>query len=1237
MNISLRKTLLEKKGVSFHLSQATLIEYLSEHYYLENNNNILDYVSWKKKFPSDLQNYTDNFFKQTQFDIISTHKISTIQNKFDKESYSQSLNTSCKIEWQDETDNQLQPLNIKNNFDLKNENFSYALENQSFANHQNQEEILDLNERVLRLKQKGLWSSSLLPKIAEIHFDHSTQNSLNKEMCWMHHDFEQEKIWKKLLLDKISKQLISLFPSYSLFQSFTCNKYSFYHCQNIAMIINNFWKEIKSLLLQMGDVNSVKLKPIHNYCIHYANTYLNDTKKLKEINKYSEIINELPLTISRDDPELRKSITSINSIEDFQTYPTEADDSFEDTYSLQTFSAEQIISHLIMSDKINFNAKANIDLKTPLEILDAFLEDEIENRTRINDTLLIHSNYFDSPPCSLFFDSEKEMEYLDNLPSLQIVKLDNAYADNYYNRNNYSAVMANNSPLISNTSLTPISMLSANLSNQSSSLGASPKINVFSYQTLVPYFSPVASHNKMTKNALKFHNNQVERETFNSSNTISGSSSALNSQVTPVSGNASANSFNSSASSNNWLIHESWSLINGIKYLQGFSLNIIISTPAHSPNWDFSSEFVNSVSCNYKSAKECRTHYENVVLVRERSFQMSNSSGSNSNMSDFTGSSQLSQSVKRQKVSKQHHANKQESNTINTYKAFTQDKYNSYRRYITEKFDNVLKHKIPSHQLFPNKVESSKSADANGFQFTNANSSNNLWMHTLYNYGINYNVPLDPLTLIKAKMDRINREKKHLQIQNKSIISELSMIPPAQQKGNKFNLHQSASVDCGVTTVDNHAPYPENKYIYKILSNNNNNTCSSLNSFSTDTITPNDINFSNINKARDYLFVQQGHNIVSHSPQDSASNNENSNLKSLSNFGSLDNSLLLSQHTKTTPLSLFNRLQSDPTSNPLSYPITTGIGPKRRNNVNNRAKQNPNNNIRPSSQARLPSNIPSPYYLQSSFPSANDEITLLDSGLNTQKYFTTLDPGEEANKLDGNPLSSLPSSISSLYQRNAPFKSGSINFLSQDELAKIAIGDLQGTNIVNATKSGNSSMRGGGLQSTILQSHQMNQLSNKTKLVTCPNTSYPSNNNTNLNINLNNNVLSINQQAAIKNSLGFFNLIQINNNNTNVSNSCVNQNYTDNVSSYVVNNTNFTTNNANQTSTNFTINSPQQPHPNNIILLGGDLNPSFNTHFPNQKIYITLKSMPSIISNTDLASNINIIPKCFSQNITETL
>lgn len=71
-----------------------------------------------------------------------------------------------------------------------------------------------------------------------------------------------------------------------------------------------------------------------------------------------------------------------------------------------------------------------------------------------------------------------------------------------------------------------------------------------------------------------------------------------------------------------WTIHEDMALLNVIQNYQRLPLNLMIVMAGHTPNWDFVADYVNTISVTYRSPKQCRNRYENVLMPREEGKQM---------------------------------------------------------------------------------------------------------------------------------------------------------------------------------------------------------------------------------------------------------------------------------------------------------------------------------------------------------------------------------------------------------------------------------------------------------------------------------------------------------------------------------------------------------------------------------------------------------------------------------------
>lgn len=55
-----------------------------------------------------------------------------------------------------------------------------------------------------------------------------------------------------------------------------------------------------------------------------------------------------------------------------------------------------------------------------------------------------------------------------------------------------------------------------------------------------------------------------------------------------------------------WTIHEDMALIKVVQNSQNLPVNLMITSAAHTPNWDLVADYVNTVSVTYRSPKQCR-------------------------------------------------------------------------------------------------------------------------------------------------------------------------------------------------------------------------------------------------------------------------------------------------------------------------------------------------------------------------------------------------------------------------------------------------------------------------------------------------------------------------------------------------------------------------------------------------------------------------------------------------------
>uniref|UniRef100_A0A8C7MJ98 E1A binding protein p400 n=1 Tax=Oncorhynchus kisutch TaxID=8019 RepID=A0A8C7MJ98_ONCKI len=160
-----------------------------------------------------------------------------------------------------------------------------------------------------------------------------------------------------------------------------------------------------------------------------------------------------------------------------------------------------------------------------------------------------------------------------------------------------------------------------------------------------------------------------------------------------------------------WLISEDWALLQALKQLLELPLNLTIMSPAHTPNWDLVSDVVNSCSRIYRSPKQCRNRYENVIIPREE--------GKSKN-----------------------------SRPLRTCQIYTQDDNATHIQLYNSRFELM---KI---------IASKRSPPIKPLLGMNPFQKNPKHASVLAESGIGYDKPLPPIQVASQRAERIAKEKK---------------------------------------------------------------------------------------------------------------------------------------------------------------------------------------------------------------------------------------------------------------------------------------------------------------------------------------------------------------------------------------------------------------------------------------------------------------------------------------------
>ncbi|KAM9475121.1 E1A-binding protein p400 isoform 3-T3 [Clarias gariepinus] len=176
-----------------------------------------------------------------------------------------------------------------------------------------------------------------------------------------------------------------------------------------------------------------------------------------------------------------------------------------------------------------------------------------------------------------------------------------------------------------------------------------------------------------------------------------------------------------------WLISEDWALLQAVKQLLELPLNLTIVSPAHTPNWDLVSDVVSSCSRIYRSPKQCRSRYENVIIPREEG--------------------KLIYEANPKKKTKSIYKTKN-SRPLRTCQIYTQD-------------DNATQIQLYNNRFELMKIIASKrSAPIKPLLGMNPFQKNPKHASVLAESGISYDKPLPPIQVASQRAERIAKEKK---------------------------------------------------------------------------------------------------------------------------------------------------------------------------------------------------------------------------------------------------------------------------------------------------------------------------------------------------------------------------------------------------------------------------------------------------------------------------------------------
>nr|XP_034338370.1 helicase domino isoform X1 [Crassostrea gigas]XP_034338371.1 helicase domino isoform X1 [Crassostrea gigas]XP_034338372.1 helicase domino isoform X1 [Crassostrea gigas] len=182
-----------------------------------------------------------------------------------------------------------------------------------------------------------------------------------------------------------------------------------------------------------------------------------------------------------------------------------------------------------------------------------------------------------------------------------------------------------------------------------------------------------------------------------------------------------------------WLIHEDWALLQAVQSLFDVPLNLMVVSPAHHPNWDLVADVVNTCSRVYRSAKQCKNRYENVIIPREEG-----------------------------RILYDINPRKQSKKTKGIYKTKNNRPMRTSQLHIQDNSQAVT-------MLYSFRFESAKQIAAKRppplkQTLVNPTLKNPKHASVLSENNINYDQPLNPMSVAEIRAQRIQREKKQNQV-----------------------------------------------------------------------------------------------------------------------------------------------------------------------------------------------------------------------------------------------------------------------------------------------------------------------------------------------------------------------------------------------------------------------------------------------------------------------------------------
>ena len=189
-----------------------------------------------------------------------------------------------------------------------------------------------------------------------------------------------------------------------------------------------------------------------------------------------------------------------------------------------------------------------------------------------------------------------------------------------------------------------------------------------------------------------------------------------------------------------------------LQSFQDLPISLANISPGHVPNWDLVSDVVNLVSCNYRSPKLCRYHYEVAIIPREEGKVLSETPKQKQKKLKGVTTSATTSVQTSAPITATTNLPKQTPITptvrpVKTTHLISQDNNLAFSQLCHQRFETI-------------KQIANKRTPTLKHMFVNTTSKNPKHVALLSESGIDLEHPLNPLQVAANRAERIQREKQ---------------------------------------------------------------------------------------------------------------------------------------------------------------------------------------------------------------------------------------------------------------------------------------------------------------------------------------------------------------------------------------------------------------------------------------------------------------------------------------------